>query len=204
MGPAAQQQAAAENKLQFAHGAEPALPSFDLRALGAVFSGPASSGAQPQQPALKLAGRCAFTVREGFDPLDEASTGRVLEGSGDAGVCVRRGASAFSVSAGNLGYRAGLDNPLACCASGEGSMPSLKLTVAQEYRPDCFAAVSYDARQKKPELSLAWAGRCATEQASLVLHADPVFRTYKMAASVAGACLGDGARAHMAQPHAWR
>lgn len=126
-------------------------------------------------------------VREGFDPIDESSTGRVIEGSGSAGLSLRQRGTTVSLTAGNIAYRTGQDDPLAQAqaSAGEGSVPSLKATLAQEYRPDCIASASYDLLQRKPELALAWAGSTARERASVLVHADPLFRTYKLAASVA-------------------
>lgn len=177
------------NKLDFMPGtAEQSLmPSFEWRSLGAAFALGDSPSTSASVKAAKLSGRCSFVVRQGFDPIDQSSTGRVVEGAGDAGITLRSGSSAISLSAGNIRYRSGLDDPLAAAQAdaGEASVPSLKATLAKEYRPDCFAAVSYDLRQQKPEFSLAWAGDAFTERAALVVHADPVLRTYKMAASVA-------------------
>lgn len=178
------------NKLEFlpTQASESVLPSFDLRSLGGTFAiGNSLLARQNPVNAAKLSGRCTFVVREGFDPIDLTSTGRVIQGRGDLGITLRNGSTALSLTAGNLSYVAGLDDPMAASqvGTGEGSMPSLKATLASEYKPDCFAAASYDIRQKKPEFTLAWSGSTATDQASLVLHADPLMRTYKLGASVA-------------------
>lgn len=181
------------NKLDFTPAAAEAqiLPGFELRAVGAAFALPSDDGDALGLASIKLSGRCAFALREGFDPIDGSSTGRVVEGGGDAAVTLRKGNTALSLTAGHLGYRAGLDNPLANSAAAAavvgqgGTAPSLKLTVAREVAEDAFAALSFDIHQRKPELALGWAGNTLTEQASLVVHADPAMRTYSLAASVA-------------------
>ncbi len=186
------------NKLDFipaaSEGNQQFLPSFDWRAIGAVFAlgdPPAGGGAGKQKQSLvstaKLSGRCNLTIREGFDPIDASSTGRVLEGGGDAGITLRRGSVAFTVSATNLAYRTGLDDPLATAQArvGDVAVPGLKLTFAKEYADECYAALSYDVGQRKPELALGWAGSTQQQQAALVLHADPLYRTYKLSASAA-------------------
>uniref|UniRef100_A0A7S0RRL2 Uncharacterized protein n=1 Tax=Chlamydomonas leiostraca TaxID=1034604 RepID=A0A7S0RRL2_9CHLO len=178
------------NKLEFmpSQASESVLPTFDLRSLGAAFAvGDGPSTSKSPVSAAKLSGRCTFVVRQGFDPIDQTSTGRVIQGRGDMGITLRKGSTAISLTAGNLSYVTGLDDPLAAAQAsvGEGTVPSLKATLASEYKPDCFAAASYDIRQKKPEFTLAWSGSTSTDQASLVLHADPLMRTYKLGASVA-------------------
>mmetsp|Transcript_21347 Transcript_21347/g.36349 ORF Transcript_21347/g.36349 Transcript_21347/m.36349 type:complete len:364 (+) Transcript_21347:66-1157(+) len=173
------------NKLEAPNTEDHGLVPFNWRTIGAVFALPTKLGKEPV--ALKLSGRCNFTARQGFDPIDKSTTGRVLEGNGDAGITLRKGSLAFVLSASNISYRSGLDDPLAAVQAsvGEGSVPSLKFTLAKEYRPDSYAAISYDARQKKPEFALAWSGETFTEQAAVVVHADPLYRTYKLSASVA-------------------
>ena len=175
------------NKLDFLPStADKQLVDFSLRSLGAAFS-VESKEFGSNVKAAKLSGRCAFVVHEGFDPIDGVSTGRVIEGGGDAGITLRHGSTAFSLTAGNLSYRSGLDDPISSAQASvsESAVPSLKATVAKEYKPDCFAAVSWDIKQRKPEFSLAWHGSTFTEKAALVVHADPLYRTYKVAASVA-------------------
>ncbi|KAL6762785.1 hypothetical protein V8C86DRAFT_2510865 [Haematococcus lacustris] len=180
-----------DNKLEFLPGTaeRTTLPSFEWRSLGAAFALGQRENISKSLTltAARLSGRCGVTVREGFDPVDDSSTGRVVEGCGDVGMTFRKGKMAFSLSAANISVRSGQDDPLAAAqaATGEASVPSLKLTVAKEYAPDSYAGISYDVQQKKPELSLAWAGETWTEKASVVLHADPLYRTYKLSAAVA-------------------
>uniref|UniRef100_A0A7S3VU95 Uncharacterized protein n=1 Tax=Dunaliella tertiolecta TaxID=3047 RepID=A0A7S3VU95_DUNTE len=168
-----------KNKLEFIPDA-PSLSYAHSNSVGKVFA------SQPGKLPL-LSGKIGFVVREGVDPIEGVSTGRVVEGNAGAGIHLRKGSTAFGVTASNIAYRSGLDDPLAQAKEvvGEGSVPSLNFSIAHEYKPDCFASVSYDIKQRKPEASLAWAGRTDREQASLVLHADPLYRTYKLAASVA-------------------
>jgi hypothetical protein len=184
---------ASSNKLEFIPGQTETsiLPSFELRGLGAAYAiedaSAATSSSTSVLKAARLSGRAGFTIRQGYDPIDQSSTGRVVEGRGDAGITLRRGPMAFSLTAANISYRTGLDDPLAAAQAsvGESTVPSLKVTAAREYKPDSYVAVSYDIKQRKPEVSLAWSGSTLTEKAALVLHADPLMRTYKMAASVA-------------------
>lgn len=179
-----------KNKLDFVPVAAEShfLPTFDWRTIGALWArGPSASSSGKALTSVKLSGRCAFTVREGFDPIDASSTGRVVEGNGDLGFTLRRGSVAFSLTAGNLAYHAGLDDPLASAQTrvGEASVPSLKLTVAKEYSEDSYAALSWDLAQKKPEIAFGWAGDTFAQQSSVVVHADPLMRTYKLSALIA-------------------
>ncbi len=162
------------------------LPSFDWRTIGAVFAIKRKDGKEGALAAAKVSGRGTLVLKDGYDPVDGSTTGRVIDGSGDLGVTLRNGSVAISLTAGNLTYRAGLDNPLAAAQTsvGDASVPSLKFTLAKEYSDDSYAAVSWDIAQRKPELALGWAGSTFTQQAALVLHADPLLRTYKMSASV--------------------
>lgn len=159
---------------------------FEWRNLGQAY---ASSSSDPspsnQLAAAKLSGRATFVVRQGYDPLDNSSTGRVLEGDGDLGIAFRLKSLAFGLTASNLAMRSGLDDPLTEAAAAVSTAPSLKATIAQEFSEDCFLAASYDLKLRKPELALCLAGETFTERATLCLQADPIQRALKIAAAVA-------------------
>ncbi|KAF5828846.1 hypothetical protein DUNSADRAFT_16982 [Dunaliella salina] len=142
-----------KNKLEFIPDA-PSLSYAHSNSVGKVFA------AQPSKLPF-LSGKVGFVVREGVDPIEGESTGRVVESNAGAGIHLRKGSTAFGITASNIAYRSGLDDPLTQAKEvvGEGSVPSLNFSIAHEYKPDCFASVSYDIKQRKPEASLAWAGR---------------------------------------------
>ncbi|GAX78416.1 hypothetical protein CEUSTIGMA_g5858.t1 [Chlamydomonas eustigma] len=152
---------------------------FEWRAIGDAFK-----SASKIKSGIKssLAGRCTFVVRQGYDPTDQSSTGRVLEGNGDFGICLRSKTGAISLTASNLSLRTGLDDPLVGAANF--APPSLKATLAHEFSEDSFIAASYDLKLRKPELSLCWTGETFTEKATFSLTADPVHRALKLSAAV--------------------
>jgi hypothetical protein len=164
------------NKLDFLDGVS-FLP-WDWRNLGAAFQDGRREKSQ------SVAARCNFTVRRGFDALDAVDYGGVVEGVGDLGINLRSKAFAFHLGASNLTYKGGEDAPLAVVSTSRGRLASLKLTVAQEYAEDQFAAVSYYVLQRRPELSFAWSGETFTERATLSLHLDPVDRAARLRAAV--------------------
>ena len=177
MASSSNEQQQGDNKLEFLPRGLSVLP-WEWKGLGSAFS---TKG----KTAESLSSRCSFVVREGFDPVDQSSTGRVLEGAGDLGITVRKDSLAMSLSVGGLSWRSGLDNPLAVEATGAvGTVPSLKATVAKEVAEDQFLALSYDFKLKKPEFSLCWSGTTFTERATLCVHADPLYRTYRLGAAV--------------------
>lgn len=165
------------NKLDFVEGVS-FLP-WDWRNLGAVFQ-----DGRTRETSQSVAARCNFTLRRGFDALEGADYGGVVEGVGDLGINLRSRAFAFHLGASNLTYKGGEDAPLRAAAAGGSRLASLKLAVAQEYAEDQFLAVSYDLLQKKPELAVAWSGETFTERATLSLHLDPVDRACRLRAGV--------------------
>lgn len=157
---------------------------FEWRTLGVAFGGGSAAGSGYEASA---SGRCSFTVRSGTDPLEQVSTGRVSEGVADAGVALQHKSLALSLTAGNLSFRSGLDDPAASVSRlvGEAAVPSLKVTAAKRLGTDAsFAAVSYDLKQRKPELSVCWAGDTPSERATLLLKVDPVMRALRVSAAV--------------------
>lgn len=154
------------------------LPSWDWKNLGATFASGRNSNAQ------NLHGQVRFVVRQGYDAVDQTLTDRVVDGTGDLGVTLKSKSIAVGLSLGNLSYKTGNDDPLTSQAVGESSVPSLKVTLAKEVKEDQYVAVSYDVKQKKPEFTLAWSGQTQRDKASLVLHADPLFQSYKLGAAV--------------------
>ena len=169
----------ADNRLDFIP-RKSFLP-FEWATLGDAFK-LKRNGKQPSL-ASGVSGRCVFVVRQGFDPLDQSSTGRVLEGDGDMGVAIRAKSLAISLTASNLSLRTGLDDPLATSAAA-GSAPSMKATLAHEFAADSFIAASYDFKLKKPGFSLCWTGETFPEKATVCVQADPVQRALKIAAAV--------------------
>ena len=153
---------------------------FDWANLGSAFR--LRDGKLPTV-ASGITGRCSFVVREGFDPLDKSSTGRVLESDGDMGITLRSKTFAIGLTASNLSLRTGLDDPLATSAAA-GSAPSLKATLAQEFAQDSFISVSYDLKLKKPEFALCWTGDTFTEKATVCVQADPIQRALRLSAAV--------------------
>lgn len=157
---------------------------FEWRTLGVAFGGGSAAGSGYEASA---SGRCSFTVRQGTDPLEQISTGRVAEGVADAGVALQHKSLALSLTAGNLSFRSGLDDPAARVSQlvGEAAVPSLKVTAAKRLGTDSnYAAVSYDLKQRKPELSVCWAGDTPSERATLLLKVDPVMRALRVSAAV--------------------
>lgn len=165
-----------DNKLDFVDGVS--FMPWDWRNIGAAFQDGRAETSQ------SVAGRCTFTARRGFDPLDGVDYGRVVEGVGDLGINLRSKQFAFHLGASNLAVKGGDDAPLAAVSVAGGRLASLKLAVAQEYAEDQYLAVSYDILQKRPELSLAWSGETFTEKATLSLHLDPVDRACRLRAAV--------------------
>lgn len=157
---------------------------LEWRSLGAAWGSASSSTADSQA----VTGRCSFTVRQGFDPLEQSTTGRVVEGHSDVGVAIKVKTFALALTAGNLHFRTGLDDPHSqeAIRVGETSMPSLKLTAAKEFGDcgDSFVAFSYDVKQRRPELSAAWSATARTDRATLMLKADPIMRTLTIGAGV--------------------
>ena len=160
------------NKLDFVPGLS-FLP-WEWRTLGTAFSSTKPRGSW-------LSGRCTFTVRQGFDPVEMASTGRVVDGHGDLGITLRLKTLAFSAALGNIIYKQGLDDP---SQASLAEQPSLKYTIAKEYKEDQYIAFTYDAQLKKPEFSLCWSAEAQKDRATLCLHADPLFRTFKVGTAV--------------------
>ncbi|EFJ52705.1 hypothetical protein VOLCADRAFT_102691 [Volvox carteri f. nagariensis] len=131
-------------------------------------------------------GRCSFVVKEGIDVAELSTTGRVVEGASDVGVALKLSTLAIGISAGNLSFRTGLDNPTAALAQriGESSVPSLKLMAAKQFKGENYVAASYDLKTRKPELSACWTGDADTERATLLVRVDPIMRSVKLAAAV--------------------
>lgn len=165
-----------DNKLDFIPG-ESVFP-WNLHSLGEVLN----TSSKTKQA---LSARCAFTVRRAFDALDSTDYGRVVEGSSDLGISLKAGSYAFNVSATNLAFRAGRDLPTKAQVVVNDALAGLKFTFATEYQDDSYLAVSYDAKQKKPELSVCWAGQTLRERASLAFTADPLHRSLKVGAAIA-------------------
>ncbi|GLC34135.1 hypothetical protein PLESTB_000841200 [Pleodorina starrii] len=152
---------------------------IEWRNIGAAFglkdrSGPAASG------------RCSFFVKEGIDAAELSTTGRVVEGSSDVGVALKLSTLAIGLTAGNLSFRSGMDDPTAAIAQrvGEASVPSLKLTAAKQFKGENYVAASYDLKTRRPELSACWTGDATTERATLLVRVDPIMRSVKLAAAV--------------------
>ena len=169
----------ADNRLEFIP-RQSFLP-FDWANLGGVFK--LSPSGKLSGVGSGVSGRCSFVVREGSDPIDGSSTGRVLEGDGDFGVALRSKSFAIGLTASNLAIKTGLDDPLATSAAA-GSAPSLKATLSTEYATDSFLALSYDLKLKKPEVSLCWTGETFTEKSTVCATLDPVQKSLKLAAAV--------------------
>eukprot|EP00878_Enallax_costatus_P003770 GHUV01003986.1.p1 GENE.GHUV01003986.1~~GHUV01003986.1.p1 ORF type:complete len:351 (+),score=37.43 GHUV01003986.1:115-1167(+) len=164
-----------DNKLDIIQGVS--LVPWDLNNLGAVFG-------SSKQNSQCVASRCNFVVRRGFDEADQVEYGNVIEALGDVGFNLRTNSYAFHISASNLSYKSGADAPLRAQSLVGNALASLKLGYAQEIKEDRYVGISYDFSQKKPELSLAWAGDTLSEQASLVVTADPVDRAMRVRAGV--------------------
>lgn len=150
---------------------------FDWRALGTAFGREGASGS----------GRVQFAVRQGFNPLDGSTIGRVVDGSAELGASYEHQSLVVSVSAGSLQFRGGRDDPAASVAQavGEAGVPSLKLTAAKRLgSDDNYVAVTYDLKQRKPELSVCWHGDAARDRATLLLKADPIMRAVRISAAV--------------------
>ncbi len=163
------------NKLEVGPG--PNILPWEWHNLGAVF-GSAKSTAQC------VAAQANFTVRRGFDSGEGVDYGRVVEGLGALGVNLRAQDYAFQLAASDMSYKSGNDEPLRAQSLIGNALASLKLSVAKEYRPDSYLALSYDVKQRKPELAVAWAGETFTERATLLLRADPVDRVLRVGAAV--------------------
>uniref|UniRef100_A0A383VAP3 Uncharacterized protein n=1 Tax=Tetradesmus obliquus TaxID=3088 RepID=A0A383VAP3_TETOB len=163
------------NKLDFVTGVS--LLPFDLHNLGAVYS-------SSKDKAQCVASRCSFVVRRGWDEAEQLEYGNVIEALGDVGFNLRSKDYAFHISASNLSYKAGTDAPLRAQSLVGSALASLKLAYAQQVAEDRFLGVSYDFSQRKPELSLAWAGDTFTEQSSIAVSIDPVDRAARLRAAV--------------------
>ncbi|KAF6254750.1 hypothetical protein COO60DRAFT_1622452 [Scenedesmus sp. NREL 46B-D3] len=163
------------NKLDFITGVS--LLPFDLNNLGAVYS--SSKG-----KAQCVASRCSVVVRRGWDDVEQLEYGNVVEALGDVGFNLRSKDYAFHISASNLAYKAGTDSPLRAQSLVGNALASLKVAYAQQVSEDRFLGVSYDFSQRKPELSLAWAGDTFTEQSSLAVSIDPIDRAARLRAAV--------------------
>lgn len=162
------------NKLDFVQGVS--LLPWEWNNLGAVFG----SSKENNQC---VAARCNFVVRKGFDEVEQTQYGNVLEGLGDVGFNLRAKQYAFHISASNLSYKQGTDAPLRAQSMVGNALAGLKLAYAQEISDDRFVAISYDLKQKKPELSIAWAGDTFSEKASLAVTVDPVDRAMRVRAA---------------------
>jgi hypothetical protein len=164
-----------DNKLDFIQGVQ--LVPWEWNNLGALFG-------QRKDQSQCVAARCNFVVRRGYDEIEHVEYGNVVEGLGDVGFSLRSKEYAFHISASNLTYKTGTDAPLRAQSLVGNALASLKLAYAQELAEDKFLGVSYDFKQRKPELALAWAGDTFTEQASLAVSVDPVDRVMKVRAGV--------------------
>eukprot|EP00798_Chlamydomonas_sp_ICE-L_P027109 gene27109-2334_t len=161
------------NKMDFLPDGVSFLP-LEWRHLGGAF-------ATKDDSCISLSNRCSFVVREGFDKIDKSSTGRVLDGVAELGATLRKKSLALSLSVGGLSWFSGLDDPT---ATSTFQNPTLKASVAKEFKEDQFVALSYDFRLQKPEVSVCWTGESFTEKATLCLHADPLYKTYRLGAAV--------------------
>lgn len=157
---------------------------FEWCTLGTAFAN--DGGSKLSAIDTRLAGRSTFVVRQGFDPVDDAATGRILEGDTDMGVALRAKTLAFALTASNLTMRAGLDNPLDAGVASARTAPSLKATVAKRLGSDsdAYVAASYDLKQRKPEFGVCLAGDAGSDKATLCLSADPTNRALKIGAAV--------------------
>ncbi len=87
--------------------------------------------------------------------------GQAVEGKGDLGIALRNGSLALGVTASRLSLRGGLVDPL---VGGRGiaasqTAPSLKATLAKEFSPDSFLAISYDLKLRQESFCLS-VGEC--------------------------------------------
>lgn len=164
-----------KNKLDIIQGVS--LVPWDLNNLGAVFG-------NAKQNSQCVASRCNFVVRRGFDEAEQVEYGNVIEALGDVGFSLRSKQYAFHISASNLSYKSGTDAPLRAQSLVGNALASLKLGYAQELKEDRIVGITYDFSQRKPELSLAWAGDTLSEQASLAVTVDPIDRAMRVRAGV--------------------
>ncbi|MEW5299117.1 MAG: hypothetical protein WDW36_002163 [Sanguina aurantia] len=156
-----------ENKLDFVP--RVSLLPLEWRSLGGVLG--QAAGLQQD-----LTSRFSLALRQGFDPAARTATGRVIEACGDAGVSLQYRGLALALSMGGLSFKSGLDDPLLMNATPtytSEAVPSLKATMAMRLAADRYLAVSYDLKQRKPEIAAAWSGETYTEKATLLLSAPP-------------------------------
>lgn len=131
-----------------------------------------------------LAARCNFTVRRGYDPVQFIDYGRVVEGLGDLGFSLRSKGITLNVSATNLVYKTGQDEPVRAQSVLGQALSGLKVMLVREYVKDSYVAIAYDIKQQKPELSFCWTGETFQEKASLLASVDPVDRSMKLNAAL--------------------
>lgn len=150
---------------------------FEWRNLGAAFGISDRTG-------QAASGRCNFVVRRAVTPGDESGTS--VEGRSDVGVSLKQGTLAIGLTASNLTFRSGLEDPTAAVSQrvGESSVPSLKISAAKVFDGENYVGVSYDLKQQKPELSACWTGRADNDRATLLVKVDPVMRAVKLSAAV--------------------
>ncbi|KAG2449782.1 hypothetical protein HYH02_005306 [Chlamydomonas schloesseri] len=150
---------------------------IEWRTIGSAFGLKDQSGAA-------ASGRATFVVKQGVDAAELTSTGRVIDGQADVGASLKLNTLAIGVSASNITFHSGLDDPTAAAAQRSNLVPSLKLTAAKQFKRDNYVAVSYDLKHQKPELSACWTGEAGTDRATLLVNVDPVMRSMKLAAAV--------------------
>lgn len=168
----------AENKLDFVP--HVSLLPIEWRSLGGVLG--QAKGVQQD-----LTARCSFVVRQGFDPAALTATGRVIEAGGDAGISLQYRGLALALSMGGLSFKSGLDDPLTMNAAptySSEAVPTLKATIAKRLAADRYLAISYDLKQRKPEIAAAWSGETFTERATLLVSVDPQAQTLSAYAAV--------------------
>lgn len=152
---------------------------FEWRNLGAAFGVKDPKG-------VAASGRCSFVVKQGIDAAELTSTGRVVEGLANIGASIKLNTLAIGLTSGNLSFRTGLDDPIAAVTQryGETSVPSLKIAASKQFKGDNYVSVSYDLKQRKPELSACWTGQADTDRATMLVRLDPIMRSVKVAAAV--------------------
>lgn len=136
-------------------------------------------------PSTCLTSSVDFIVREGFDPLDQSSTGAVTNANGSLGIALRNSALSLALSATGLSFQMGLDDPLGGTSSASArTAPSVKAILAKEFGNDSYLAASYDIKLKKPEFSACWVGTSDSEKATVTMALDPTYRALRVGAAV--------------------
>jgi hypothetical protein len=169
------------NKIDVVKGSVP----WDWHNLGAVYG-----HSDPNNQCV--AARCSFTVRRGFDAAEGVDYGRVVEGVGALGLSLRAKDYAFTLSADNLSFSAGPDEPLRAQSIIGNTLASLKVCSGGR-------AAGMSVSRASPGSLWAWpCAQCKRPVGSVARHLSPPTRAVGTASTQ-----GMAARSQAGTPSTW-